>query len=139
MPDNFIVANGDILTDLDIAKFHDHHISSNSQLTVAAYTRSEKLDYGLLTIGENSEIVGFQEKPRQDVTVSMGVYLFSRQLLDLIPPDQPYGFDQLMTDLLKRGERVGSYLHDGLWMDIGRPVDFLKANRPDPLIEALLK
>lgn len=129
LPDHFIVANADILTDLDIGALYKNHVESKSVLTVAAVKRSEKIDYGVLRLNDQAAVVGFQEKPRQEVTVSMGIYVFSRSILELVPDDQPYGFDQLMLKLLDQGERVKAFLHDGYWRDIGRPGDYLKAHR----------
>lgn len=129
LPDCFIVANADILTDLDISALYESHVETGGLLTVAAVKRSEKIDYGVLTLDDNASVIGFQEKPRQAVTVSMGIYVFSKSLLKLVPDDQPFGFDQLMLTLLEQGERINAYLHDGYWRDIGRPGDYLKAHR----------
>ena len=129
LPEHFIVANADILTDLDISVLYQNHVESGALLTVAAVKRSEKIDYGVLSLDDQASVIGFQEKPRQEVTVSMGIYVFSKSLLELVPDDQPFGFDQLMLKLLDRGERINAYLHDGYWRDIGRPGDYLKAHR----------
>lgn len=129
LPEHFIVANADILTDLDIGALYKNHVESKASLTVAAVKRSEKIDYGVLMLNDQASVVGFQEKPRQAVTVSMGIYVFSKSLLEQVPDDQPFGFDQLMLKLLDQGERIKAYLHDGYWRDIGRPEDYLKAHR----------
>jgi len=47
--------------------------------------------------------------------------------LDLIPKGVSYGFDDLMRQMLRNGLPVYVYKHEGLWMDIGREEDFLKA------------
>ncbi len=52
---------------------------------------------------------------------------FEPQVLDLVLENKPYGFDQLMLDLLKHKRRVRSFPHDGFWLDIGRPSDYEKA------------
>jgi NDP-mannose synthase len=127
LPDHFIVANGDILTDLDVAELYRAHVSANRLVTVATYPRTEKIDFGVLEIGDHDRVVGFREKPAYEFQVSMGLYVFSRRVLELVPEGQPYGFDQLMLDLLKRGEPVHQYPYQGLWLDIGRPDDYFKA------------
>jgi NDP-sugar pyrophosphorylase family protein len=57
----------------------------------------------------------------------MGIYVFQRSILDHIPPDVPFGFDQLMARLLAENETVGSHLFDGKWLDIGIPADYERA------------
>jgi NDP-sugar pyrophosphorylase family protein len=85
------------------------------------------IDYGVLEVDEAHRLVGFREKPSVQYTVSMGVYGVSKTILSLVPQNGPYGFDNLMRDLLAKGERVSVYPHDGYWADIGRPDDYMTA------------
>jgi NDP-sugar pyrophosphorylase family protein len=48
-------------------------------------------------------------------------------VLALVPPDQPYGFDDLMHALIARGDRVNVKPHPGYWLDLGRPDDYAQA------------
>jgi len=59
--------------------------------------------------------------------VSMGVYAVNRTVLDFVTPDSKYGFDDLMNDLLKKGEPVTVDPFEGYWLDIGRPDDYMRA------------
>jgi NDP-sugar pyrophosphorylase family protein len=78
---------------------------------------------------EGGRIVGFREKPVLSYPVSMGVYGMSRRALAPYPPGLPFGFDQLVLDLLDRGDHPATYPFDGFWLDIGRPEDYDEANR----------
>lgn len=129
LPDHFLVANGDILTDLDFAKLYDHHIQSGARLTVAVHQRTNTVDYGVLETDADGLVTSFEEKPEQQLTVSMGIYVFSRELLTVIPEDTPYGFDDLMHHLLKQGEAISTYHFDGYWLDVGRLEDYYQAQR----------
>ena len=127
LPDNFIVVNGDVLTDIDIKALYDRHCKNQAMVTVAAAKRGEKIDFGVLEIEDNTRVIGFSEKPTIEFVVSMGVYVFSKRVLDFVPPDKQYGFDTLMHDLLARKERVETFVYDGYWLDIGRLSDFEQA------------
>jgi NDP-sugar pyrophosphorylase family protein len=59
--------------------------------------------------------------------VSMGVYVFSRDVLRYIPAGMPFGFDELMQAMLDAGAGVYSYTHAGYWLDLGRPDDYERA------------
>jgi len=59
--------------------------------------------------------------------VSMGVYCMEPGVLELIPKGIPFGFDDLMYTMLDRDIPVQVYEHHGIWMDVGRPDDFLQA------------
>lgn len=127
LPENFLVMNGDILTDLDYAKFHDEHLGSGSIFTVSSMRREHRIDYGVLDTGSSGDLIGFREKPEVNYEVSMGVYMVNAQVLQFIPPDVPFGFDTLMHKLLELGHRVSVRPFAGYWLDIGRPDDYSRA------------
>jgi NDP-sugar pyrophosphorylase family protein len=127
LPDDFLVMNGDVLTDLDYADLLDGHREAGTALTVATYARQVKIDFGVLTTRER-RVVEFTEKPTIDYRVSMGVYGVSKRGLTGYEPGTPLGFDELVLDLLAGNEPPGEYAFDGYWLDIGRPDDYDRAN-----------
>ncbi|NLC73387.1 MAG: NTP transferase domain-containing protein [Ruminococcaceae bacterium] len=127
LPDDFLVMNGDVLTDLDFSAFLKKHTKNNEYFTISGYKRSNTVDYGVLHVGMDSELTGFEEKPQIDYSVSMGVYAVSKRILEHIPKNTYYGFDSLMFDLLNAKKRVCVETHDGYWLDIGRPSDYERA------------
>lgn len=127
LPENFLVMNGDVLTDLDFGQFYDEHLNSGNIFTVSAFTRDQKVDYGVLDIGDDNKLSDFIEKPTNRYNVSMGVYMASNKVLEYIPENQFYGFDHLMLDLIKDKHPATVRIHSGYWLDIGRPDDYEKA------------
>lgn len=128
LPDNFLVLNGDLCTDIDFKKFYDYHLDHGSLLTVATYKRNVRIDFGVIEIDDNDQTAkGFLEKPVYNYSVSMGIYAFNKKLLDIVPKNEPFGFDNLMLTMLERKEKVKIFSFDGKWLDIGRPDDYEKA------------
>jgi NDP-mannose synthase len=127
LPEHFILMNGDVLTDLDVRGLLEEHAASGALFTIAASARDQLTDYGVLHVDSASLLRHFEEKPVTKYLVSMGVYAVSRRVLDYVPPAQKFGFDDLMLLLLERGERVRVHRHEGYWLDIGRPEDYMKA------------
>ncbi|HUD50882.1 MAG TPA: sugar phosphate nucleotidyltransferase [Parvibaculum sp.] len=127
LPENFLVVNADILTDLDFTSLLERHSASDAIFTVAATRREHTVEYGVLSVDEG-HLVDFQEKPVVEHVVSMGVYAVSRRVLPHIPETGAFGFDQLMLKLLAAGEKVNIQQHHGFWLDIGRPDDYEIAN-----------
>ena len=127
LDENFIVSNGDILTNLDFSDLMKSHTESNSELTIAVTKRCHNIDYGVIETDASNKITSFKEKPQSDYLVSCGMYAFSKSLLRRIPDGQPYGFDHLMYDLLDKNIPINSYLFEKFWLDIGRPADYEKA------------
>jgi NDP-sugar pyrophosphorylase family protein len=127
LPEHFIVMNGDVLSDLDFAQLYEDHVGSGALFTIASKIREQTVDYGVLEVNGRRELAGFKEKPKLTYEVSMGVYVVSRSVVDLIPAGKQYGFDNLMLDLLKAGKKVNVRPHEGYWLDIGRPDDYMQA------------
>ncbi|GAA1349075.1 nucleotidyltransferase family protein [Saccharothrix algeriensis] len=128
LPEQFLVMNGDVLTDLDYLDLLDHHMAAGAPLTVATYRRKVKIDFGTLET-DHGRIVEFVEKPELSYGVSMGVYAMARETLAPYPRDVPFGLDELVLDLLARDQGPAAYEFDGYWLDIGRPDDYDEANR----------
>ena len=127
LPENFLVMNGDILTDLNYRDFLTYHVDRNNNFTIASFERVLKSEYGVLKINEDDKLSGFEEKPEFHFDVSMGIYALNRAVLQYIPEDQPYGFDHLMLDLLADATPASVMRYDGYWLDIGRHEDYLQA------------
>ena len=138
LPENFLVVNGDILTDLNFSKLFESHLKSKALLTVAVCQREHPVDYGVLEIDENNMVTGFFEKPKLKYTVSMGVYIFSKNVLKFIPDNEKFGFDDMMLFLLKNNNEINTFPYDGYWLDIGRPDDLKKANDEIQTIKKML-
>jgi NDP-sugar pyrophosphorylase family protein len=127
LPQNFLLMNGDILTDLRLDQLYDKHVSDKRLFTIAASRRTHIIDYGVINVDSANLLSSFTEKPSMHYLVSMGVYVLNRDVLAVVPPDQKYGFDDLMRDLLARKERVHVEPYEGYWLDIGRPDDYMQA------------
>jgi mannose-1-phosphate guanylyltransferase len=128
LPEHFLLMNGDILTNLDYADLMRAHVSSGAPLTVATYERVHQVDFGVLDVTDH-RITSFTEKPPLSYSVSMGIYGVAKRHLERYSAGLPYGFDELMLDLIERGTLPGSYHFDGFWLDIGRPDDYDRANQ----------
>ena len=137
LDDTFVVMNGDVLTTLDFRDLVAHHRASGNVVTIATRQRTIKIDYGVLHVsspgnghsasGAARQVVGFEEKPEIVSTVSMGIYVLEPRALEFIPADGHFDFPDLVHALLESGERVGAYMFDGLWFDIGRQDDYEEA------------
>lgn len=128
LPDNFLVMNGDVLTDLNFKDFFENHISNNRNFSISSSKRIEKVDFGVLHISDSHELLDFEEKPDFDFQVSMGIYALNKSVLDYIPHSTFFGFDHLMERLLRENISVHVIEHRGFWLDIGRPSDYEYAN-----------
>lgn len=128
LPEHFVVMNADVLTNLRYDDLLNTHLSNGAALTVATHRREHRVDFGVLDVTDR-HITGFSEKPVMTYYVNMGIYAVARQALERYQRGLPWGFDELILDLLERGEHPATYDFDGYWLDIGRPDDYDRANR----------
>ncbi|MFC1634602.1 NDP-sugar synthase [Planctomycetota bacterium] len=140
LPEHFLVMNGDILTDLDYADLYQSHVDSRAIGTISTYERETKIDFGVLKYdGEKKLIADFVEKPVEHFCVSMGVYMFSREIIKFIPEGIPFGFDDLILKFIEEKQDIRAHPFGGYWLDIGRPDDYDKANNEfDKIVDHLL-
>lgn len=127
LPDNFLVMNGDILSDINYGEFYDDHVSRKELFTISSHVREHINLYGVLEKDSSNKLIGFHEKPKTRFEVSMGVYMLNKRVLDFIPHNEPYGFDKLMLDFISKNEKVFVKPFTGYWLDIGRPDDYMQA------------
>lgn len=127
LPEDFLVINGDVLTDLNLEKFFKNHKKSKKLISISVTTRKSKLDYGIVKSNKSEVLIDFQEKPLNKFNVSMGIYLLNKKILKFIP-NKKFGLDDLIYKLINKRIPINVFKHKGYWLDIGRPKDFEKAN-----------
>lgn len=127
LDESFFVMNGDLLTDIDFGRLLADHKRADAALTVGRVERSEKIDFGVLELDETGSLKGYKEKPAYSYSVSMGVYVYEPRVVSYIEKEERLDFPELVIRLLSNNEKVHTYLHTGLWLDIGRPDDYAKA------------
>ncbi len=127
LPEHFLLMNGDVLSDLDFGGFLEEHTRSDALFTISAARRFDTIDYGVLHTTADGLLDHFEEKPKKEFLVSMGVYAVSRKILERVPIRKKYGFDDLMYEMIRESKPVKVKIHDGYWLDIGRPDDYARA------------
>jgi NDP-sugar pyrophosphorylase family protein len=123
----FLVMNGDLLTNLDFDALVKYHFEQKAALTIATSARKVKIDLGVLEFDHTHRLTRYIEKPEHDYHVSMGVYVYEPEVLRFIEPGCYLDFPDLVLRLLEKEQRVFSFPTDCLWLDVGRPDDYAKA------------
>ena len=129
LPDDFLVMNADIVSDINYRELFDFHVKKNREngnmATVAVYRRTSKIDFGVLEFdAQTHQIQNFIEKPMLEHSVSMGIYVFNKSVREHIPQDTFFGFDTLMKTLIREEQAIQAFPFNGYWLDIGRVDDY---------------
>jgi NDP-sugar pyrophosphorylase family protein len=113
----FLAMNGDVLTTLDYAQLMRFHRGQDAALTIATHRQNVDVDLGVIE-SEDGYVTEYVEKPTMRFDVSMGVYVYDPEVLELIP-DRHFDFPDVVTAMLKAGRKVAAYTGAGVWFDIG--------------------
>ena len=154
--DTVLILSGDHLYRMDYRDFIARHHSMKADLTVGvtAARYEDASGFGLLKTDEQGRIVEFSEKPKGDALelmrvdttwlglspeeaarrpflASMGIYVFSKALLQsLLIDEAPQAIDfgkEIIPQVLSKCN-VQAHLFDGYWEDIGTIGAFYRAN-----------
>lgn len=127
LDETFLVMNGDILTSLSYTDLIKFHKGQKGIATIAINRRGLQVDYGVLSVDKESDVIDYIEKPTLNYDVSMGVYVFEPEVPKFIQRAEKLDFPDLIQKLLKAKQKVCGYLSNDYWLDIGRHDDYEKA------------
>ncbi len=138
-----IVLYGDIFTRISYRDLYNFHVKNGGLATMVGVYVNDVSRYGLLQVSERNILKKIIEKPKdypeKKGLVNAGIYVFSREILDLVKNIRSEKSKRekisiardLIPVLIDKGD-VYVYRYDGVWSDIGTPIDYFRAN-----IEAL--
>jgi mannose-1-phosphate guanylyltransferase len=129
--ETFVVANGDVLTDLDLTALVAFHRERGARMTIALQPVDDPSRYGVVVTDSDGAVTAFVEKPAPGTTdantINAGTYVVEPDVLDLIPAGRAVSVEYEVFPAL-----VGAGLHarsfTGYWRDIGTPASYLDAN-----------
>ena len=139
----FIVLNGDIFADLSYKQLYDTHRKSAALATIALCTVKDPCSFGVADLLNGNRIKRFIEKPAKGEEpsnfINAGTYVLSPKVFDYIPEGRAVSIEREVFPKLAEEGKLCGYCVDGLWMDIGKPQEYLEANKIilDSLVNSL--
>jgi D-glycero-alpha-D-manno-heptose 1-phosphate guanylyltransferase len=123
------VLNGDTYLDLDYPAMLANHLRTQATLSVAVCHVQDVSRYGTLDI-DGGAIANFREKGGSGPGyINAGTYLLSAGLFEGIPAGEAFSFEQQLLAPRVREIQPRAYLSDGLFIDIGVPDDYGRAQQ----------
>ena len=129
----FVVLNGDVFSEIDLADMLDFHRRSRAQATIALTWVDNPGAFGAVETEPNGRVRRFVEKPSPGEVsthwINAGIYILETELLRRVPLGRHYMFESgLFPRMLELGEPLYGYPSRGYWMDMGTPGKYLKLN-----------
>jgi D-glycero-alpha-D-manno-heptose 1-phosphate guanylyltransferase len=123
------VLNGDTFLDLDYTAMLAAHERGGETMSMAVCRVADAGRYGALDI-EAGHVRGFQEKGRGGPgVINAGAYVLSADVVQRIPRDEPFSFEQQLLMPQVAALRPAAFPAGGLFIDIGVPEDYERAQR----------
>lgn len=124
--DTILVMNSDLLTDIDYEDFYLHFKEHDAMMSAAAVPYTISVPYGIFDL-EGRNIKGISEKPVYNLYANAGIYLIKKEALRYIPKDEVFNATDLIETLVVDDQKVIRYPLTSLWIDIGTPDEYRKA------------
>jgi mannose-1-phosphate guanylyltransferase len=129
--DTFIVVNGDVLTDLNVAELWDFHKSHGAEGTIALTPVDDPSRYGVVPIDEDGRVIEFVEKPAPGTAptnwINAGTYVLEPSVLDRIASDRKVSIERVTFPAMVADESLFALHSDAYWIDAGTPDTYLRA------------
>ncbi|MEM4703764.1 MAG: NDP-sugar synthase, partial [Candidatus Bathyarchaeia archaeon] len=129
----FLVLNGDIFADINYSLIVDLHRKKNGVATLSLCRVEDPSMYGVAELAKDNRILKFVEKPSRKEApsnlVNAGAYVLSPEIFRYIPRGRAVSIEREVFPKLAEEGKLFGRVFDGLWMDIGKPEDYLKLNR----------
>jgi len=152
--EHYLILAGDHLYRMDFTELLDSHIESRADITIAAQpvTPADATEMGIFRFDERGQIGGFEEKPKRErlaemqssvprgsimtggvtaekpFVASMGIYVFSRDVLLEILNAPGIDFGKEIIPKALATHVVNPYIFRGYWADVGTIDAFYSAN-----------
>jgi len=128
LTENFILLNGDILTNIDHQSMLNYHLENDADITIASKKYTHTLPFGEIIPNKNDNLVSsITEKPSTDHIINAGVFIIKKEMSNLIPSGIKFDSTDLINSAIEKGFKVQLYNIDGYWIDIGTHQNYHKA------------
>jgi NDP-sugar pyrophosphorylase family protein len=128
LDETFMVSNGDLLTSMNLAEMGRQHFETEAAASIGVFERENKIDFGLIEFDTDNRLSAYREKPTTMYFVSMGIYILQREAVrPHIVQGEYLDMPSLLLAMRSDNQDVRCFHDDGLWLDIGRPDDFARA------------
>ncbi len=126
--DPFLVTNCDVLIESDYAEIVKFHKDNKYDMTLVVSCKHYVIPYGVCEIESGGILKYINEKPEYDLLVNTGMYVIKKKMLSLIPPNQFFNINDLITKALSKGYKIGIFpISEDAWIDIGQWEEYREA------------
>lgn len=129
--ETFLLLNGDILSEHDLAALIALHRARHATATIALVRVDDPSRYGVVERDADGMVLRFVEKPAPGESasdlVNAGAYVLEPSVLDSIPAGRAVSIEREIFPALV-GNGLAALPLEGYWSDVGTPESYLAAH-----------
>jgi len=128
--ETFVVVNGDVLTDIDVAALWRRHLEVGAEGTIALTPVDDPSRYGVVPTDDDGLVLDFVEKPAPGTAptnwINAGTYVLEPSVLDRIADDRKVSIEREVFPAMVADRRLYAVASDAYWVDAGTPATYLQ-------------
>lgn len=106
--EDFLVLYGDTISDVNLYTLKNFHFNHNKPITISTWPF--KLQFGIVNMDEDSNVIDFREKPKSDIWINIGYIYFSKRILANLKDFET--FENFLISMSKQN-KIAAYKHYG--------------------------
>ena len=123
----FLVINGDILTDIDLAGALEAHRNEKNLVTMILHDHPP---FNQVSMDSRGNITEISSRILPNALAFTGIHIMEKEVLSHIPPNQFSCILECYRKLINDGKQIRGYVSRGhYWRDMGTVKNYLLANR----------
>lgn len=141
--DTFVVVNGDVLTDMDLAGLLAFHRARGAEASISLHPVEDPSAFGVVPTDDDGRVKAFVEKPARAQAptnlINAGTYVLEPSVLDRIPAGRRVSIEREVFPSMVAAGTLFALADAAYWLDTGTPeaylqahFDLLEGRRPGP-------
>lgn len=130
--DRFVVVNGDVITEIDVAALVAFHVERGASATIALTPVEDPSRFGVVPTDDAGRVQAFIEKPPKDEAptnlINAGIYVLEPSVIESIPSGRRVSIERETFPALVDAGSLYAMASDASWIDIGTPAAYIDAN-----------
>ena len=126
----FLVANGDVITDLDVGEMLGLHRSAGAEATIHLIEVEDPSRYGVVVTDPDGRVSAFMEKPQPPAPsnwINAGTYLMEPSVIGRIDGGRRVSVEREVFPAMVGAGTMWGLRHNTYWIDVGTPQTYLQA------------
>ena len=125
----FLVANGDVMTDLDVGEMLRVHRSAGAEATIHLIEAEDPSRYGVVVTDPDGRVGAFVEKPQPPAPsswINAGTYLMEPSVIGRIDRGRRVSVEREIFPAMAADRTLWALKRNTYWVDAGTPQTYLR-------------